>query len=77
VPGLTTKPITSRTNPIRTQMADEGGTVAAVILGLIGAAAAIAIAASLTNPRCPVCNQPIPRGANPCPRCGSYITWRQ
>ncbi len=45
------------------------------VLGLIGAAGALAVAAHLAQPKCPYCQHHIPRGSNPCPRCGTPLYW--
>jgi len=49
--------------------------ILAIVLGLIGAAAAIAIISALTSPPCPICKRPVARGANPCPHCHSWLEW--
>jgi hypothetical protein len=45
------------------------------ILGLIGVGGAIAIAAHLSQPKCPYCQHHIPKGSNPCPRCQTPLYW--
>lgn len=52
-----------------------GDDALALILGIVGAAGAIALAAHLAQPRCPYCQHHIPKGSNPCPRCGTYLNW--
>lgn len=60
-------------------MADNkaGGVFATIILGVLGGLAAIAVINALTKPKCPVCNNEVPRGANPCPHCFTALKWTQ
>ena len=47
----------------------------AILLGLLGGAAILALIAALTKPKCPNCQQPIGRGTTTCPHCGTGIDW--
>lgn len=54
---------------------DGGGAIAGLLLGLVGAAVVVTVIAGLSTPKCPVCGNQIPKGANPCPHCLSWLTW--
>ena len=53
----------------------KGDDAAALFLGIIGAAGAIALAAHFSQPKCPYCGHHIPKGSNPCPRCNTPLYW--
>lgn len=54
---------------------DFGEFIGAAIVGIVGGLFIAAILDSLFSPKCPVCKQTIPKGANPCPKCQTSLRW--
>lgn len=52
-----------------------GTIIGAAIVGIVGGLVVIAILDSIFSPKCPVCKQTIPKGANPCPNCYTSLRW--
>lgn len=54
---------------------DFGKFIGAALVGIIGGLFALAVLDSIFGPKCPVCRQTIPKGANPCPNCHTALRW--
>ncbi|MBI4233258.1 MAG: zinc-ribbon domain-containing protein [Chloroflexi bacterium] len=56
---------------------DGGKALAAIILAFLGGLAAVAVIDALSRPKCPVCRNQVPKGANPCPYCRTALKWTE
>ena len=54
---------------------EAGEDLLALVIGIIGGLAAVAIFSALFRPKCPVCNKAISNGISQCPYCGYLLQW--
>jgi hypothetical protein len=60
-------------------MANQGNDfnkiIGAAFIGIVGGLLIASILNAFFSPRCPICKQIIPKGANPCPKCQTALKW--
>jgi hypothetical protein len=60
---------------MKRKKADSLGIIGAILIGLLGGMAAIALLLLLSKPKCPHCHNDIEKGTPICPHCNIPLQW--